>query len=173
MKSKVTALALLTCLFLAGCGRQPAVTPAKSTVAIDRKTFAMSLPAGWVEDSKDDMYDPDHFVMFENEESCIFVVFIGKQSAGMTVETVLEKQKEAYTQKITDLTTGTFNSWAKYQGEGVELNGKIGGALKYQTRIFGFTNSDNVCAVIEAATPADWKTYGGDYDAIRQSFNLK
>lgn len=163
----------MSLLFFAGCGRQPALTPGKSAVAIDRKTFSMSLPSGWVEDTKDDMYDPDNFVMFENEESCVFVVFIGKQSAGMTVEMVMERQKEAYAKKITDLTTSTFNSWANYRGEGVELTGKIGGALKYQTRIFGFTNSDNVCAIIEAAIPADWKTYGGDYEAIRQSFKLK
>ena len=133
----------------------------------------MSLPVGWTELTKDDMYDPDSFVMFENSESCLFIVFIGKKSAGMTVDMILEKEKQSYEKKFTDLTTSKFSSWSKYQGQGVEMAGKIDGGIKYRSRMFGFENGDNVCAVIEAATPGDCETYAGDYETIHQSFNLK
>ena len=173
MKSKITALALLTILSFTGCRHHSATAPAKSSTAIDRKTFSMSLPGGWTEDTKDDMYDPDSFVFFENSESCLFCVFIGKKSAGLTIDAVLEEQKKSYQKKLTEFTTSTFNSWSKYQGEGIEITGKMYGAIRYRSRLFGFENGDNVCVVTEAATPADFRTYANDFETIRQSFVLK
>jgi hypothetical protein len=174
MKIKIIILGLLSLIYFTGCGRHSAATtPAKSLAQIDRKTFSMSLPDGWTEDTKDDMYEPDSFVFFENPESCLFCVFIGKKSAGMTVDLILKKEEESYQKKLTDLTSSTFDSWSKYKGEGIEMVGKMGGAIKYRSRLFGFENGDNVCCVIEAATPGDWETYAGDYETIRQSFNLK
>ena len=173
MKKGIIILFLLSALCFTGCERHSTVSIAKSSTAIDRQTFSMSLPDGWTEDKKDDMYDPDSFIMFENSDSCLFIVFIGKKSAGMSVDLILEKDKESYLKKYTDAKTSTFSQWSKYQGKGVEIDGKIGGAIKYYSRIFGFENGDNVCAIIEAATPGDLDKYADDYETIRQTFKLK
>jgi hypothetical protein len=140
---------------------------------INRKTFSMLLPKGWTEDTKDDMYQPDSFVMFENEDSCLFVVFIGKKSAGMSADVLFKTETETYLKKMTDSQTTTFDKWTKYTGKGMTITGKIGGAVQFHTSVFVFENGDNVCAAIEAATPSDLKKYADDYDTIRKSFVLK
>jgi hypothetical protein len=173
MKKGTIILFLLSALCFTGCRRHPTVSTANSSTEIDRKTFSMSLPEGWTEDTKDDMYDPDSFVFFENPECCLFCVFIGKKSAGMTVDLILKSEETSYRKKYTDLTTSTLDSWSKHPGKGIEMVGKIGGAIKYRSVLFGFENGDNVCVVIEAATPADLEKYADDYETIRKSFHLK
>jgi hypothetical protein len=140
---------------------------------IDRKTFSMLLPDGWSEDTKDDMYEPDSFVMFENQDSCLFTVFIGKKSAGMSVDLLFKKQTDGFLKKMTEWQTSSFDKWTKYTGKGITIVGKIGGAIQYSSSVFVFENGDNVCAIVEAATPSDLKKYAVDYDTIRKSFVLK
>ncbi|MGO9478529.1 MAG: hypothetical protein ACLQAH_07970 [Limisphaerales bacterium] len=173
MKKGIIISFLLSALCFTGCGCHPTASTTKSPTEIDRKTFSMSLPDGWTEDTKDDMYEPDSFVFFENPESCLLTVIIGKKSAGMSIDLILEKEKEAYLKKCTDAKTSTFGQWSKYQGNGVEIDGKMGGTIKYRTRIFGFENGDNVCVIIEAATPGDLDKYADDFETIRQTFKLK
>ena len=111
--------------------------------------------------------------MFENEDSCLFVVFIGKKSAGMTTKLIFEKETQAYLKKMTDLQTVSIDTWAKHQGKGMTITGKIGGAIRAQATIFVYENGDNVCAVIESATLGDLKKYSTDFDTIRGAFVLK
>jgi hypothetical protein len=86
---------------------------------------------------------------------------------------ILESEERSYRKKYTDLTTSALDSWSKHPGKGIEMVGKIGGAIKYRSVLFGFENGDNVCVVIEAATPADLEKYADDYETIRKSFHLK
>ena len=157
---------LLFLLILAGC--KPA-----DTGKIDRKTFSMSLPPGWKEDKNDGLYDPNGFVMFENKDSCLFIVFIAKKSKALSVDTIVEKQRQAYLKKMTDTKAGAFVQWSRYKGKGLRLVGKVNGAVPFDNRIFAFENGTNVCSIVEAATPDDFNKYGRDYDQIRQSFVLK
>lgn len=133
----------------------------------------MSLPTGWIEDTQDDMHDPDSFVFFENAESCLFAVMIGKKSAGASVEDLLMHQKEAWQEKFTDTKLVDFKKWSSYEGEGVEIQGKILGMLRSRARIFGFERGDSVCLIAEFATLGDFKTYATDFEKIRQTFKLK
>ena len=90
----------------------------------------MTLPKGWTEDTKDDMYDPDSFVMFENPKTCLFTLFIGKKSAGATVEGLLEPQRAAWGKRITESKFTDIKVWANYEGNGFELEGKIQGIAR-------------------------------------------
>lgn len=140
---------------------------------IDRKTFSMSLPAGWTEDTKDDMHDADSFVFFENAESCLFAVMIGKKSAGASLDNQLVNQKDALLKKMTDAKVIEIQRWATYDGEGFEIEGKVAGIALTRQRIFGFENGDNICVITESATPGDFETYAADFETIRQTFKLK
>jgi len=140
---------------------------------IDRKTFSLSLPSGWTEDIKDDMYDPDSVVFFENSESCLCTVIIGKKSAGATVEKLFKAQKEAWLKKFTDSRTIDFSRWSGYDGKGVEIEGKIQGITRSRARVFGFEKNDNVCIISEFGTIDDLKTFASDFEQIQKTFKLK
>src|SRR5262245_60182759 len=70
---------------------------------IGRKTFSVTLPSGWTEDTKSDMYDADSFIFFENPESCLINILIGTKSAGASVAKLLAAQKNAWDEKLTNL----------------------------------------------------------------------
>lgn len=140
---------------------------------IDRKTFSMTLPAGWTEDTKDDMHDPDSFVFFENPESCLFTVIIGKKSAGASVDQQLTIQKKAWLKRVTEAKITGLQTWANYEGQGFEIEGKVNGIVLIRKRIFGFENADSVCVISESATFGDFTTFAGDFETIRQTFKLK
>jgi hypothetical protein len=140
---------------------------------INRKTFAVSLPAGWTEDTKNDMHDPDSFVIFENSESCLFMVIVGKKSAGATVEDLLKEQKAQFLKRMTDAKSTNITAWSEYKGRGFEMEGKINGIVRTRVRAFGFEKADNVCLVIESGTLGDLKTFADDFVKIRKTFKLK
>src|SRR5581483_4818874 len=148
---------LLLVLLLGGC---------RPADRIERATFAMTLPAGWVEDRNDGLYDPNGFVMFENKDSCLFIVVVAKKSKTMSVDLLVEKQRQAYLKKMTNVKAGAFIQWSRYQGKGLRLVGNVGGKVLYDNRIFGFEHGDRVCAIVEAATPGDFTRYAADYDLI-------
>src|SRR5262249_19844944 len=127
--SFLTILFLVLNLML--CASKASAADTGESKKIDRKTFSMLLPSKWTEDTKDDMYDANSFVMFENEDSCLFIVFIGKKSAGMSIDLLFEKQTEAYSKKMTESQTTSFDKWENYKGKGATITGKIGGAIKY------------------------------------------
>jgi hypothetical protein len=133
----------------------------------------MTLPKGWTEDTKDDMYDPNSFVMFENPQSCLFAVIVGKKSAGATEEVLLEKQREAWQKRITESKSTDISVWSKYEGKGFELEGKLQGITRGRTRVFAFQKDDNICLIMEYGTRADLERFAGDYETIRQTFKLK
>src|SRR5215813_7613598 len=116
---------------------------------LDRETFSLSLPKGWTEDTKDNMYDPNSFVFFENSESCLFTLIIGKKSAGASVDLLLRHQKEAWQKKMADSKLTEIKKWSKYEGKGFELEGKVLGILRGRARIFGFENDHHVCIITE------------------------
>jgi len=163
---RVGFLFLLLLMVLPGC--KPA-----GARHIDRRTFAMTVPEGWTEDKNDSMYDANGFVMFENKDSCLFIVFVTRKTKAVTVDTIVEKQRQAYLKKMTDTKAGAFVQWSRYKGKGLRLVGKVNGAVPFDNRIFAFENGTNVCSIVEAATPDDFNKYGRDYDQIRQSFVLK
>lgn len=179
MKSKIFTVILLLAFFVTGCehksssdsGKGPA--PVKGSVKIDRKTFSMLLPDSWSEDTKDDMYDPDSFIFFENPESCLVCLIIGKKSAGFSVDKMLEKQKECYLKKITEAKISSFDEWSTYKGKGINISGKIQGAFRFNCHIFGFESDDTGCVVVECGMPVDLEKFSGDFETIRQNFKLK
>jgi hypothetical protein len=140
---------------------------------IERETFSMTLPEGWTEDTKDDLYDANSFVMFENAESCLFTVIVGKNSAGATVEDLVKNQREEWQKRVTEAKSADITVWSKYEGKGFELEGKVQGVFRSRARIFGFQNGDNVCVVIEFGALADLKKFASDFEKIRQTFKLK
>ena len=149
------------------------VKSVQTATKIDRKTFSMSLPIGWKEDKKDDMYNPDSTVFFENPEPCLFLVIIRKKSAGASVDSLLTAQKSSWQSKFTDTKIMDISKWANYEGKGFEIEGKFQGIRLSRSRIFGFENADKVSIIIEFAALNDFKTCASDYEEIRQTFKLK
>src|SRR5260370_565814 len=92
---------------------------------IDRRTFSLSLPEKWTENTKDDMYSPDSFIFFEGPESTIFAVIIGKKSAGASVDILVNNQRDALGKKFTDATTTKISKWSSSDGKGFRIEGKI------------------------------------------------
>ncbi len=166
-----------------GCRKAvDSATPAAATtsvenqseaIQIDRATFSMLLPNGWSEDTADDMHDPDSFVFFENPESCLFFVMIADKSTGATVDDLLIAQKHQYEIMMTNSVVTNLTRWATYDVKGFEINGKAQGIVRSNAKLHGFVNGNNVCVVIEFAELNDLKTYGNDFETIRQSFKLK
>jgi hypothetical protein len=144
-----------------------------SAAEIERKTFSMSLPQGWTEDTKNDMHDPDSFIFFENSESCLFTVIIGTKSAGAAVADMFKPQKEKWEKKVTDMKSTPIEKWGTYQGKGIEIEGKMQGILRYRVRLFGFESNDYACVITESSTDGDSKTFAADFEKIRQTFRLK
>jgi hypothetical protein len=161
MKTSLTFVLLLLCGVTAIAGE------------IDRKTYSLSLPKGWTEDTKDDMYEPDSFVFFENAESCLFTVIIGTKSAGATAATMLNGQKESWKKRVTDAKWTDITEWSHYKGNGAEVEGKIQGIIRVRARLFAFETERYVCVITEYATVGDWKKFESDFNHIRQSFKLK
>jgi len=133
----------------------------------------MALPKGWTEDTKAELYDPDTIVFFENSESCLFTVVIGKKSAGASVEAKLKAYKQATEKNYTEVKLKEFGKWSRYQGKGIEIEGKLQGTLRSRTRIFAFEKGDSVCVVKESAILADWKKFIADFEKIREGFKVK
>lgn len=140
---------------------------------IDRKTFSMSLPDKWIENTKDDMYNPDSLIFFEGPESTVFTVIIGQKSAGASADTLVTKQKDVFARKFTDTAITEITKWSSYDGRGFEIEGKIQGIVMARITIFGFEKGDNVCLIEEYATLGDYKTYANDFEQLRQTFKLK
>jgi hypothetical protein len=174
MKLKQAVAVLFLALAVAGCKKQQqqaAAQPVQAT-AINRREFAMTLPAGWTERTGEEWYDRESSVAFEND-GCLVIIFVFNKSDGLMVNKVFETTKEPYEKKITDATSSPFDTWSDHNGKGLELNGKIGGAIKNRTRIFVFESGTKVCAIIESATPADFETHAEDFQMIRTSFKIK
>ena len=142
-------------------------------VAIDRKTFSVQLPAGWTEDTKDDKYEPDSVVFFENPESCLFTVIVGKKSEGASLDGLLKDQKEGFQSALTEMKSTDFNQWGNYEGKGIEMEGKMQGQFLTRVRTFGFESTDHACVISESAFPDDFEKFATDFQRIRQSFRLK
>ena len=140
---------------------------------IDRKTFSVSLPDKWTENTNDDMYSPDSFIFFEGPESTIFSVVIAKKSTGVSVDALVSTQKDSMSKKFTDTTITDITKWSGFDGKGLKIDGKIGGIASARVTIFGFEKGDNVCLVEEYATLDDYKTYASDFEKIRHTFKLK
>jgi len=158
--TKTLLLLLLTCIL--ACAAE-----------INRKTFSLSLPDGWKEDTNDEMHDPDSFVMFENSESCLFMVIVGKKSAGASLDELLKQQKIQFLKRMTDAKSTNITTWAEFKGKGFELEGKMQGIVRSRARIFGFEKADQVCLVIEFGTLGNLKRFTDDFLKIRKSFKLK
>lgn len=147
---------------------------ALAATQIDRKTFSMSLPAHWMENTKDDLYDPNSCVFFEGPESCFFNVTIGKKATGVSIDAFVENQNKMMRQKFTDITTSTkISRWSNFSGDGIEIVGKPAGLIRSRVRFFAFENDESVCLVVEFGTLADLQKYSSDFELIRQTFNLK
>ena len=146
-------------------GRRPAIE-------INRKTFSVSLPGNWAEDTKRDTYNPDSFVFFDGPESALFSVLIGQKSAGFSVDTMLDNQRDYYKARIVNATITPITKWSNFDGKGFQMEGKVQGIANGRITVFGFEKGDNVCIVEEYATPGDYKTYARDFEKIRQTFRL-
>jgi len=147
-------------------------TPAH-VVEIDRKTFSLSLPEKWTENTKDDMYSPDSFIFFEGPESTFFMVVIGQKSAGASADSLVNKQRDGIGKKFTDAKTADITKWSRFEGKGYSIEGKIQGIVRARVTIFGFEKGDNICVIEEYATLGDYKTYASDFERLRQTFTLK
>jgi len=139
---------------------------------INRKTFSMTLPGNWIEDSKRDTYDPDSLVFFDGPESALFSVIVGQKSAGSSVDTMLDNQRDYYKARIVNATITPITKWSNFDGKGFQMEGKVQGIANGRITVFGFEKGDNVCIVEEYATPGDYKTYARDFEKIRQTFRL-
>ena len=140
---------------------------------VDRKTFFVSLPDKWTENTKDDMYSPDSFIFFEGPESTFLLVMIGQKSAGASVDALVNQYRDGMVKKFSDAAVSGIAKWSSFDGKGFKIDGRIQGILKASVTIFGFEKGDNVCLVEEYATLGDYVTYASDFQKLRQSFRLK
>lgn len=140
---------------------------------IDRKTFSLTLPGGWTENTQDDMYKPDTFVFFERGETALFNVIIGSKDTGAAPEPMVKAQETGWRNRLTNLKFTEFHNWSRYKGAGVEIEGDMQGTVRVRTRIFGFQTQRYACVITESASVGDWNRLESDFEQIRKSFRLK
>ena len=146
-----------------------------STLAgpIDRKTFSLSLPAGWTENTQDNMYNADSFVFFEKGETALFNVMVGDKAAGAKGEPMLRTQEAGWRNRLTNLKFTDLHNWSHYKGTGVEIEGEMQEVVRVRTRIFTFQSDKYVCVITESASVLDWNKLESEFAQIRKSFRLK
>ena len=145
---------------------------------IDRKTFAVSLPEGWTEDTQSVLHDPDSYVDFENAActrpesvaGTFFSVMVQKKREGWSLsDDFLQKPKEALEKWLPDAKSTDLTKWAKYGGKGVEREGNSLVLGRYRLLVFGFEHAGRIYLIMEANTPS----CAGDFAQIRQTFKVK
>jgi hypothetical protein len=167
------SLQLLVYLLIALRMLPHSIPAAGHSVEINRKTFSMSLPANWSEDTNDDSYNPNSFVFFDGPQSALFCVIIQKKSTDVSADALVNNQKAIQSKKFTDSGITEMKKWANYDGKGFKLEGKMQGVVNARFTVFGFEKADNVCLIEEYATLDDYKKYTSGFEKIRQTFKLK
>jgi hypothetical protein len=140
---------------------------------INRATFSMSLPDKWTENTTSDNYNSNSFIFFEGPEQVHFFVMIGKKSAGASVETLLNAQRDELSKKFTDAMITKTTKWSGFDGQGLRIEGKIMGILSARLTIFGFEKVDNVCLIEEYSSLRAYNICSNDFEKIRQTFKIK
>lgn len=140
---------------------------------IDRETFSFSLPDGWTEDMEDEMYDQNHFLIFENSESCLFGTIIKKRSEGVSSVEMLAEQKRSWQKRFRKAKEKSFNKWSHYAGKGLQMEGDFQGLLIARSRIFAFESPKYACVIVEFAEIGDFDSFEMEFEKIRKSFRLK
>ena len=140
---------------------------------INRKTFSLSLPTGWTENTHDNMYNPDSFVFFERGETGLFTVIIADKTTHTTAQQILRGQESGWRNRLTNLKFTDVTSWGRYKGSGTDIEGDMQEVIRVRTRIFAFESAQYVCVVTESASVRDWNTLQSDFEEFRKSFRLK
>jgi len=140
---------------------------------IDRKTFSLTLPSDWTENTHDEMYNAEFFVFFEKGETGLFTVIIGDKSTGAIPEKVMRTQEAGWRNRLTNVKFTDLHSWSRYKGIGVEIEGLMQDVVRVRTRIFAFQTDRYACVITESASVHDWSSLESDFAQIRKSFRLK
>jgi hypothetical protein len=158
----IVATLLLGLLVAVGCSRRvrpaynagpkpsPTATIARTPTPlpnpqIDRKTFSMTRPTGWTEDTKGEAYNPDSFVMFErgSGSNCLFEVIIVKKSAGASPDKLLASQTDGWLKIVSDAKVEQFDQWGSYRGQGSDIEGKVNAKYIQRHRVFNEGRNSN------------------------------
>jgi hypothetical protein len=168
------SLATWLLIMLRTSGHAPTVTN------IDRETFSVSIPAGWIENTNLFSYDPNSYVLLKGPNSTLFSILIRRQSLGNSVDDLIAKQRDAFSKKFSEATIMGISNWAGHDGRGLQIDGKIletlghtSALIPHRVTIFSFANGDRICLIVENATPDDYQTYDASFKMLRRTFTLK
>jgi hypothetical protein len=158
---------------------RPSATPTVNRTAtpypdvkIDRKTFSLTLPADWTEDTKTEL-NPDSFGIFEkSKQDVVLSIQIRKKSEGFAADKLLTEQKTQLLMVTFYTKIDEFKEWGNYKGHGFDISGRLRGKQDWRHRVFAFEQGDKVCLITESGAPV-YFMHDDDFKTIRNSFKLK
>ncbi|MBI5545117.1 MAG: hypothetical protein HY901_14600, partial [Deltaproteobacteria bacterium] len=104
----------------------------------ERPGFRFDYPGNWKIDREDSDFDPDHLVSVESPGASFAMVIVAAPELDPAAAT--RAQEEAFSKKLFrgQATRTPFQKWGRFQGEGVDLGGRILGLSPGAVRVFSF-----------------------------------
>lgn len=138
---------------------------------ISRAGFRLKIPANWAVDTLDADYNPDHSFTIESPGSS-FVMFIIMDIQSDPLENVQE-QVEAFVPKVINKAQRiVFKKWGKYEGQGMQLRGRVISVVDGGVRIFSYSSEYRSFIVVESYFAEDLKKVQPGFQLIEDSFEI-
>jgi hypothetical protein len=140
---------------------------------ITRDRFRLEYPGNWTIDEGDEDYDPDHLFSIDSPGSC-HVTFIVLDAA-ISAKVALQAEIEAFVPRIVKQPVrAPFARWGAYDGEGMELAGRILGLYEGTIRVFAHESEreDLSFTVVEFCYDEDLPLVRPGFELIERSFAL-
>jgi len=143
---------------------------------IDRKTYSLSLPSGWKEETSKHQDDGNGNTVdvFRNVGNTMATtVLLHPKTENFDPVAVLSAATDSMEKKFGDpKRIEEFTAWGRYQGKGGQLEGTFE-KVRYRARTFVFESGTQACVIAEFIKISDYEKSAADLEQIRQSFRLK
>ena len=134
-----------------------------------RESFRLHYPGNWRIDSADGDYDPDHLFSIDSPGSS-FAMFILFDFSSEPKEN-LDEQVQQFSKLIKTSESSRFQSWGKFKGHGVHLQGHLLG-MKGGVKIFSHSSSHRSFVVVNQYFDEDLAHVKPGFDLIESTFEL-
>ncbi|MDF1561874.1 MAG: hypothetical protein P1V51_02450 [Deltaproteobacteria bacterium] len=129
--------------------------------------FTLDYPGNWRVDTDDADYDPDgYFDLNAPGQGKVMIYIVPPESP---VEGILaEWEQNLTTNIVSDHERRTFTTWGRFEGTGVELDGRLLVA-EGRVRMFGTLGEPRGLAIMEMRYDEDEANNGPGYDLIERT----
>jgi hypothetical protein len=138
--------------------------------ALERDGFELKYPANWIVDTTKDGYDDDHLFLLKSPGASSVLISIC--DCASDVDGRVRSQVSAFRTRANAHETGRFERWGAFQGQGVELTGKVA-LIARKFRVFGASDHDRSIVIVETRPPAEETRTKAGFALVESSFRIK